>query len=86
MVTRYIPYSLPFPTAYPIPSSMQPNLLKERVIGQDEAVETLAAALMRARCGLKDADRPIASLLFVGPTGESGVLQIGGVPPGMYQG
>jgi len=53
-----------------LPSCSQPSVLKERVIGQDEAVDTLAAALMRARCGLKDADRPIASLLFVGPTGE----------------
>ena len=39
------------------------------MIGQDEAVDTLASALMRARCGLKDEDRPVASLLFVGPTG-----------------
>lgn len=43
--------------------------MKEHVIGQNEAVETLASALMRSRCGLKDPNRPIASLLFVGPTG-----------------
>lgn len=45
------------------------SVLKEHVIGQDEAVETLASALMRARCGLNDPNRPVASLLFVGPTG-----------------
>ena len=43
--------------------------MKEHVMGQDEAVDTLSAALMRSRCGLKDPNRPIASLLFVGPTG-----------------
>ncbi|KAJ9532323.1 hypothetical protein QJQ45_010371 [Haematococcus lacustris] len=44
-------------------------VLKERLIGQDQAVDAVAAALMRARCGLKDPNRPIASLLLVGPTG-----------------
>uniref|UniRef100_A0A7S0WMJ2 Clp R domain-containing protein n=1 Tax=Chlamydomonas leiostraca TaxID=1034604 RepID=A0A7S0WMJ2_9CHLO len=45
------------------------SVLKERLIGQDEPVEAVAAALMRARCGLKDPNRPVASLLLVGPTG-----------------
>ncbi|GFH18441.1 uncharacterized protein HaLaN_15251, partial [Haematococcus lacustris] len=45
-------------------------VLKERLIGQDQAVDAVAAALMRARCGLKDPNRPIASLLLVGPTGQ----------------
>lgn len=40
-----------------------------RVIGQDDAVDCLVAALQRARCGFRDPNRPIASLLFVGPTG-----------------
>lgn len=43
--------------------------MKEHVMGQDEAVEALSSALMRSRVGLKDPNRPIASLLFVGPTG-----------------
>ncbi|GFR52667.1 hypothetical protein Agub_g15261 [Astrephomene gubernaculifera] len=45
------------------------SLLSSRVVGQAEAVESLTAALCRARCGLKDPRRPVASLLFVGPTG-----------------
>jgi len=44
-------------------------VLQERVIGQDDAVESVCAALCRARVGLKDPNRPIAALLFVGPTG-----------------
>ncbi len=43
--------------------------LKERVIGQDEAVESLARAIKRARVGLKDENRPIGSFMFLGPTG-----------------
>lgn len=43
--------------------------LHERVIGQDEAVKAAARAIRRARVGLKHPDRPIASLLFSGPTG-----------------
>lgn len=43
--------------------------LKECIIGQDDAVDATARAMVRSRCGLKDPDRPIASLLFVGPTG-----------------
>ncbi|GAX82036.1 hypothetical protein CEUSTIGMA_g9464.t1 [Chlamydomonas eustigma] len=43
--------------------------LKQRLIGQNDAVDVLSSALMRARCGLKDPNKPVASLLFVGPTG-----------------
>ncbi|MGF1496492.1 MAG: ATP-dependent Clp protease ATP-binding subunit [Elainellaceae cyanobacterium] len=43
--------------------------LHERVIGQDEAVTAVAKSVRRARAGLKNPDRPIASLLFSGPTG-----------------
>ena len=43
--------------------------LQNRVIGQDEAVETLARAIQRSRIGLKDPKRPIGTFMFVGPTG-----------------
>jgi ATP-dependent Clp protease ATP-binding subunit ClpB len=43
--------------------------LHERVIGQQQAVEAVAAAIRRARAGMKDAGRPIGSFLFMGPTG-----------------
>ena len=43
--------------------------LKQRVIGQDEAVEHLAKAIKRARLGIKDEKRPIGSFIFLGPTG-----------------
>ncbi len=43
--------------------------LHGRVIGQDEAVEAVAAALRRSRAGLQDPDRPIGTFLFLGPTG-----------------
>ena len=43
--------------------------LHDRVIGQDEAVEAVAAALRRSRAGLSDPNRPIGSFLFLGPTG-----------------
>ncbi len=43
--------------------------LHRRVIGQDEAVRAISAAVRRARAGLKDPDRPIGSFLFLGPTG-----------------
>jgi ATP-dependent Clp protease ATP-binding subunit ClpB len=43
--------------------------LHERVIGQDEAVSAVSAALRRSRAGLSDPDRPIGSFLFLGPTG-----------------
>ena len=43
--------------------------LKLRVIGQDEAVQAVSAAVRRARAGMKDPKRPIGSFLFLGPTG-----------------
>ncbi len=43
--------------------------LKKRVIGQDEAVETITRAIRRTRAGLKDPNRPIGSFMFLGPTG-----------------
>ena len=43
--------------------------LKERVIGQDEAVKLVTEAVWRARAGIKDPDKPIGSFLFLGPTG-----------------
>lgn len=44
-------------------------LLHERVIGQNEAVQLVADAVLRARAGIKDPNRPIGSFLFLGPTG-----------------
>src|SRR6202000_3195651 len=41
----------------------------ERVVGQDEAVTAVAEAVIRARSGLKDPNRPIGSFIFLGPTG-----------------
>ncbi|MFA5511766.1 MAG: ATP-dependent Clp protease ATP-binding subunit [Candidatus Kapaibacterium sp.] len=43
--------------------------LKKMIVGQDEAVESLARAIRRARAGLKDPSRPIGSFMFLGPTG-----------------
>ena len=45
------------------------QLLHQRVVGQNEAVEALADAVLRARSGIKDPNRPIGSFLFLGPTG-----------------
>jgi ATP-dependent Clp protease ATP-binding subunit ClpB len=45
------------------------DLLHERVVGQDEAVRAVAEAVLRARSGIKDPNRPIGSFLFLGPTG-----------------
>ncbi len=46
-----------------------PELLHQRVVGQEEAVQAVADAVLRARAGLKDPRRPIGSFLFLGPTG-----------------
>jgi len=43
--------------------------LKQRIIGQDEAVAVLAKSIRRARAGLKDPNRPIGSFIFLGPSG-----------------
>jgi len=45
------------------------NILHERVIGQHEAVDAVSEAILRARAGIKDPQRPIGSFLFLGPTG-----------------
>lgn len=46
-----------------------PKILHERVIGQNEAVETVADAILRARAGIKDPKRPSGVFMFLGPTG-----------------
>ena len=43
--------------------------LKERVVGQDEAISAVSQAVRRARAGLQDPNRPLGSFLFLGPTG-----------------
>ncbi len=45
------------------------QILHQRVIGQDEAVQLVADAVLRARAGIKDPKRPIGSFIFLGPTG-----------------
>ena len=45
------------------------SLLKERVIGQDEAVELVTDSILRSRAGINDANRPLGSFIFLGPTG-----------------
>ena len=45
------------------------DTLHERVIGQDEAVQVVSDAVIRARAGIKDPNRPIGSFIFLGPTG-----------------
>src|SRR5690348_8787703 len=45
------------------------NRLRERVIGQDDALKTVANAIRRSRAGLSDPKRPIGSFIFLGPTG-----------------
>ncbi|MDD5921710.1 MAG: AAA family ATPase, partial [Eubacteriales bacterium] len=46
-----------------------PDILHKRVIGQDEGVQNVSEAILRARAGLKDENRPIGSFIFMGPTG-----------------
>lgn len=46
-----------------------PQLLHKRVVGQEDAVNVVSNAVLRARAGLKDANRPIGSFIFLGPTG-----------------
>jgi len=45
------------------------DILHERVVGQDEAVQAVSEAIIRARAGIKDPNRPIGSFVFLGPTG-----------------
>ena len=46
-----------------------PEILHQRVIGQDEAITAVAEAVLRSRAGLSDMKRPIGSFIFLGPTG-----------------
>lgn len=46
-----------------------PQVLHQRVVGQEDAVVAISEAVLRARAGLKDANRPIGSFIFLGPTG-----------------
>ncbi|MEA3345109.1 MAG: ATP-dependent Clp protease ATP-binding subunit [Chloroflexota bacterium] len=50
------------------------EVMHQRVVGQDKAIETLSKALRRARAGLKDPNRPIGSFIFLGPTGVGKTL------------
>jgi len=45
------------------------DILKDRIVGQDEVLEKLTKAIKRARAGLKNPNRPIGSFMFLGPTG-----------------
>jgi ATP-dependent Clp protease ATP-binding subunit ClpC len=45
------------------------NEIRERIVGQDEAIEAISKAVRRARAGMKDPKRPIGSFIFLGPTG-----------------
>ena len=45
------------------------EILHQRVVGQDEAVKAVSEAVIRARAGIKDPNRPIGSFIFLGPTG-----------------
>ncbi len=65
-------------TGVPVSKLMQGEMAKlatleehlhERVVGQDEAVSAVSAAIRRSRAGLSDPDRPIGSFIFMGPTG-----------------
>ena len=46
-----------------------PDLLHQRVVGQDEAVRSVSEAILRSRAGIQDPNRPLGSFLFLGPTG-----------------
>ncbi|MDD2484092.1 MAG: ATP-dependent chaperone ClpB [Eubacteriales bacterium] len=46
-----------------------PEILHRRVIGQEDAINAVSEAVLRARAGLKDANKPIGSFIFLGPTG-----------------
>jgi ATP-dependent Clp protease ATP-binding subunit ClpB len=46
-----------------------PEILRERVVGQDEAIRLVSEAIVRARSGIRDPRRPIGSFIFLGPTG-----------------
>src|SRR4029077_11843027 len=60
------------------------ELLHQRVSGQDEAVEAVADAVLRARSGIKDPNRPIGSFLFLGPTGVGKTEFVRGVAATLF--
>jgi len=45
------------------------DILRQRVVGQDEAIKAVANAIRRGRAGLAEEDKPIGSFMFLGPTG-----------------
>ena len=45
------------------------TILKKRIVGQKEAVESILKAIKRSRVGINDPNKPICSFLFLGPTG-----------------
>ena len=51
-------------------SSQMEGRLRERVVGQDDALSTVANAIRRSRAGLSDPKRPIGSFIFLGPDGR----------------
>ena len=63
-----LPFSPPPPPKKKNTNHLSDELHK-RVIGQDEAVDVVADAIQRSRAGLSDPNRPIASFMFLGPTG-----------------
>ncbi len=72
------PASWPSGPAFPVTRMMEgeiqklvhmPDRLKDRVVGQDEAVRLVSNAILRNRAGLSDPNRPIGSFIFLGPTG-----------------
>ncbi len=45
------------------------NILREKVVGQDEAIESISRSIIRSRAGISDEEKPIGSFMFLGPTG-----------------
>ena len=63
-----------------IPSKME-DALKKRVVGQDHVVEAVSDAVRISRAGLQAPNRPVASMLFLGPTGVGKVTSTAALPP-----
>ncbi len=73
-IARIVSLWTGIPVAKMMASEMQKyvqleNVLKQRVVGQDEAIKAVADAIRRNKAGLSDANRPLASFLCIGPTG-----------------
>ena len=77
----HIKNSVTYISYYQVSSDETERLIKmeetlhQRVIGQEEAVVAISRAIRRARVGLKNPNRPIASFIFSGPTGKLGPLR-----------